>query len=241
LKYLLVILLVTSSISYSQDVSEIYKTDTIYFYGYDFAHFTLAENHVTDPGRYIFPWVVYISKYIKPKVFEKQLSAIVLHDFTYTNSINEKVVKTLSVKTRIENKEENVTSSYERLYDNKKAQTNIISIKKSGGILDADSIQKIISNYNLEQKEGIGLVAIMEYVNKVKEATLVHFVLFDLKTKQLLKTYETLFHGGSGIGLTKHWGMSFIGNVEQFLQNFYYDYKDYKWELRKKKRIRKLK
>ena len=68
-----------------------------------------------------------------------------------------------------------------------------------------------------------------------------HFVLFDLRTKQLLKTYETVFYGGSGIGLTKHWGMSFIGNVEQFLQNFYYDYKDYKWELRKKKRIRKLK
>ncbi len=226
--------------SYSQDISKIYKTDTIYFYGYDFAQFTLAEVRVVnEPGKYIFPWIIYISKWFSPSSFEGELLSTVLHDFTCTNSINEKVIKTLSMKNRIESKEENVTSSYEMLYDKKKAQTNVVSIQKTGSILSVDSIQIIISNYNLEQEEGVGLVAIIEYANKVKEETLVHFVFFDLKTKQLLKTYETLVAGGSGIGLTKHWGNSFRGNVNEFFSNFYDDlYFDNRQEYkRKKKRI----
>ena len=84
MKYLLVILLVTSSISYSQDVSVIFKADTIYFYGYDFSHFTCAENNLTvQPGNFIFPWIGYISDWIQPNNFEKYLRATVIHDFTY--------------------------------------------------------------------------------------------------------------------------------------------------------------
>lgn len=83
MKYFFIILLLASSKLYAQDVSVIYKTDTIFFFGYDFTHFTLAENHVVnDPGRYIFPWIMYISKYSTSYFYEKNLLATVLYDFT---------------------------------------------------------------------------------------------------------------------------------------------------------------
>ena len=234
MKYFFIILLLASSKLYAQDVSVIYKTDTIFFFGYDFTHFTLAENHVVnDPGRYIFPWIMYISKYSTSYFYEKNLLATVLYDFTYTNSINAQIVKNLSVK-----KEEEVTSSFPLLYDN----NPLLYDNKISYILDSDSLQRIISYYKLEQKEGVGLVAIMKYVNKAKEETLVYFVFFDLKTKRLLKIYESLSWGGGGIGLTTHWGNSFIGNVQEFLYDFIYelylyDKKEYK---RKTKRMRKV-
>ena len=86
-------LLVTSSISYSQDVSEIFKADTIYFYGYDFAHFTFAENVVVDaPGRYIFPWINYINSHFPFSEMEKWMKTTIIHDFSFTNKINKEIV-----------------------------------------------------------------------------------------------------------------------------------------------------
>lgn len=243
MKYLLFILLVTSSISYSQDVSEIYKTDTIYFYGYDFAHFTCAENNVSiEPGNFIFPWIGYISDYIPPNIFEKHLRATVIHDFTCTNTINKKIVEDLNIMNNIPKIVESVEKKYLLLYDNPDATSSIINIQYKDRLTE-DSIQKIVMNYNLEQKKGIGLVALMEYIDKKSESTLVKFVFFDIKTKIHIKTYAQLGSYGQGIGWTKHWGNSFRGNAIDFLESYSNDlYVNYRKEAtRKYKRMRKLK
>jgi len=201
----------TASISYSQDVSVIYKADTIYFYGYDFAHFTFAEDVVVNaPGRYIFPWINYINSHFPFSEMEKWMKTTIIQDFSFTNKINKEIVDNLSM----------------------------MAINASSALTE-DSIQAIISNYDLKQKDGIGLVALMEYVNKAKEETLVQFVFFDIKTKKHIKTYESLVYGGNGIGFTKHWGRSFVKNLDHLIRSYHYHLRSShksEWK-RKKKRI----
>jgi len=100
LKYLLIILLVTSSISYSQDVSVIYKADTIYFYGYDFSHAIVKTKHPIND--YIFPWIIYASEQNPPSYFEKRMYMNVIHDFSYTNKVNIEFTERLIVRNESE-------------------------------------------------------------------------------------------------------------------------------------------
>jgi len=232
-----------SLFSCSQDISSIYKTDTIYFYGYDFSHFTCAEDNVSiEPGSFIFPWIGYISNYIQPNDFENYLRATVIHDFTCTNTINKKIVEDLNIMNNIPKISESVEKKYLLLYDDPDATSSIINIQYKNQLTE-DSIQKIVMNYNLEQKKGIGLVALMEYIDKQEESTLVKFVFFDIKTKIHIKTYAQLGPYGKGIGWTKHWGNSFTGNAIDFLESYsndlYFNYR--KESTRKYKRMRKLK
>ena len=83
----------------------------------------------------------------------------------------------------------------------------------------------------------------MEYIDKQEESKLVRFVFFDIKTKSHIKTYAQLGSYVKGIGWTKHWGNSFIGNAIDFLESYSNDlYVNYRNEAtRKYKRVRKLK
>ena len=71
MKKLLLILLFTSSKLIAQDVSVIYKADTIYFYGYDFSHTIVKTKHPIND--YVFPWIVYASEQNPPSYFEKRM------------------------------------------------------------------------------------------------------------------------------------------------------------------------
>lgn len=96
MKYLLVILLATSSISYSQDVARVYKADSIYFYGYDFSHAIVKTKHPIND--YVFPWIVYTSKVNLPSYFEERMYINVIHDFSYTNKVNIEFIENLVVR-----------------------------------------------------------------------------------------------------------------------------------------------
>ena len=225
----------------AQDVSEIYKADTIYFYGYDFSHVVAKTKHPINDC--IFPWIFYTTENNPPSYFEKRMYMNVIHDFSYTNSINKELIEKQIVggvgnalhNTTIEGEE----NRYHVLFEN----TNNSSLIKEHVDLQTipnENIKKYLSEYKLKQRNGIGLVCFISEINKVKETILVQFIFFDIKTRHVYAIIDKSTGGATGIGMENHWKHSFAYVTHLFLkkykENLFFDYrKEYK---RKKKRMR---
>ena len=237
---MLVVLLATSSISYSQDVARVYKADSIYFYGYDFSHTIVKTKHPIND--YVFPWIIHTSKVNTPSYFEKKMYMSVIHDFSYTNKVNIEFIENLVVRNeRKIIEEDETTGRYPLLFDKPN-----ISAKKDEGIsaeIPNEVIQKLLFEYLLTQQTGIGLVVFVAEINKEEESTLLHFVFFDIKGRDIISAYKSHLSGAKGIGMEKHWKHNFSMSTTNFLDVYeYWLARAYRSEYkRKRKRMKKLK
>jgi hypothetical protein len=74
---------------------------------------------------------------------------------------------------------------------------------------NSDSIQKIVDNYKLgENNVGVGLVIIVESLNKPEREATYWITFFDIKTKKVLLT-EQITGIPSGAGIRNYWANSF--------------------------------
>lgn len=70
--------------------------------------------------------------------------------------------------------------------------------------LEDGTIDQLVNSYNPKQQEGIGLVIVVESLNKIRERGVFHFTLFDVKTKQVLRKVKVEGECG-GMGFTNYW------------------------------------
>jgi len=246
LKYFVIILIFASSNLWAQDESAIYKADTIYFYGYDFSYAIVKTKHPINDC--VFPWIYYTSEDNPPSYFENKMYASVIHDFTYTNSVNKELIESRKVgeanNELFQTTADQKTTRYPVLYDNTSSDSSIKEKDKDVSIMriSNENIKKYLSEYYLKQKNGIGLVCIISEINKVKESTLLQFIFFDIKTRNVYTVIDKNIGGASGVGMENHWKSNFSTGTRFFLEEYnsklYFDYrKEYK---RKKKRRRKV-
>jgi len=80
--------------------------------------------------------------------------------------------------------------------------------------LNKEDIRKIINSYDLTGEEGLGMVLIAESLNKIDEEAYFHFVVLNLKTKEVLIS-ERLRGTPSGFGIRNYWA----GAVYEILKN----------------------
>lgn len=78
-----------------------------------------------------------------------------------------------------------------------------IVINSSHSISEAQ-IRELVSSYNPKAQEGIGLVIVMESLNKLREQATMHFTFFDIKTKEVIHVREVSAEP-SGFGITNYW------------------------------------
>ncbi len=217
----------------AKDESVIYKTDTIYFYGYDFSHVIAKTKHPIKD--YIFPWIMFVSERNPPTEFEDKMYVDIINDFSYTNSINIKFIENFS---NASDKNDGI-GRYPLLFDS----SEISSQRKGDAVMSEKLIRKFLSEYSLSQNAGVGLVAFIAEINKATRSTLLHFVFFDIKSRDIINVYDSNTRGNGGIGMEKHWRGNFSMSVEKFLKAYndilYYDYRsEYKLKLKKHKQKR---
>ena len=187
----------------------------IIFYGYDFSHFTLADPKriYTAQGRdpagvkdhpvnsikvYVSAWVGYLLNKMGNNYFARKLKT---SKVTFDFDYTYQVIRQLN-------------------------DSNLVSLFKT--TIPRDSIQAIINNYQIKQKEGIGFTIIVECFNKDKEASSAYFTFFDIATKKVLMSdYFSTSHA-DGIGLTSHWGYGFNYTVDSYISD------EFKSNVRKK-------
>lgn len=73
--------------------------------------------------------------------------------------------------------------------------------------IDKSTVQEIISEYNTERNDGIGLVFIVESLNKEKNKSFVYVTFFDIKSKKVLMSEKYIGDPG-GFGVKQFWNVS---------------------------------
>ena len=77
-------------------------------------------------------------------------------------------------------------------------------VTNSNHSISEEQIRELVSTYNPQAQEGIGLVIVMESLNKLRERGEMYFVLFDIKTKKVVHIRKESGEP-SGFGITNYW------------------------------------
>ena len=77
-------------------------------------------------------------------------------------------------------------------------------VTNSNHTISEEQINGLVASYNPQAQEGIGLVIVMESLNKLRERGEMYFVLFDIKTKKVVHIRKESGEP-SGFGITNYW------------------------------------
>lgn len=77
-------------------------------------------------------------------------------------------------------------------------------VTNSNHNISEEQIRELVSTYNPQAQEGIGLVIVMESLDKLRERGTMYFTLFDIKTKKVVHTRKESGEP-SGFGITNYW------------------------------------
>jgi hypothetical protein len=91
---------------------------------------------------------------------------------------------------------------------------------KPEGVINKDSIQKLIYNYDIKENSGIGYVVIFEYLSKERQSVSGYGCFFDVKTKSILLLLHNEFRDRNGYGSFKDYWVPAIGLVKGFALSF---------------------
>ena len=91
-----------------------------------------------------------------------------------------------------------------------------------------EDIKDFIIDYNIENKEGIGVIFIAESLNKNAQEAYFHFVAVNMKTKELL-IHERLRGEPRGFGLRNYWAGS-IYSIIKDIRKVHYNNWRYKFK-----------
>lgn len=173
---------------------DVFKSQEIIFYGYDYSHFKLAEaKRLTDGNikKYIPAWIDFLNGKINEKDLENSLKKEkVTFNFDYTMSL----IKPIK-------------------------EDDLVTITKHS--ISSDSIQSIISNYQLKEKDGIGFVVIPECFEKNKNRCTAYFTFFDIATKKIIMSDYFGSNDADGKGLTDFWGHGLHATFAKYLADVY--------------------
>jgi hypothetical protein len=83
-----------------------------------------------------------------------------------------------------------------------------------------DFIKNYVSKYNFSIKEGFGIVFIAESLNKNNQEGILHFVVFNLKTNEVV-IQERLIEPAGGIGLRNYWARTIFEAIRELQEDKY--------------------
>jgi hypothetical protein len=178
-------------------VDDIFKTDEIYFFGYDFTNFKLIDPGKIDNGESMKTFIFdLISKMNVERMDQIKCAYFFKKD---TVIYFQKSVNTLNEKTN---------------------WRNLLGTEKHS--IPENSLQGMVNKYNTEGKSGIGLVEIMECFYKPKKQTTIWYVFFDMSSKKIIDTYETSNpDADSWHGLSEYWAVGVHSGFGFFLSDHY--------------------
>lgn len=164
--------------------SDIFSTNKVYFFGYDFTNFRLIEAKRIGKDEKIKSFIIEVVQLMNAKRDEKVFAGYMKKD---TVIFTQNIVNTLNSAI----KKENIIGSEIELARHK---------------IPKDSIQSMINRYDTKGMSGIGFVEIMECFYKPKKETSIWYVFFDISSKKVLDSYEGFNKDADSYhGLAEYW------------------------------------
>ena len=175
---------------------DIYKTNKIYFFGYDFTKIKIIES--SDIGYeqvFIFGIIQFLNNNRKEKKYERHLKKdTVLFVQNTVNELNSKIPK-----------------------------GSLMGISGTDLSISKDSLQLMVNKYDTKGMSGIGFVQIIESFYKPKHQTKLWYVFFDITSKKILDTFEnTNKDADSWHGYSEYWSVGLGSSMGFFLSDHYF-------------------
>ncbi len=190
-------LIVTINLScvFSQTATDIFKTNTLIWYGLDFSKIKLiGHKGFKDPAD------------IVSNIFPT-MNSNVLEGFHVggAGAADHKIQYDLS----------NSFPDHRITYDMKTVTERNRNISLEGLVIDADyrlsqsDISGAIADYESKNSKGIGVVMLMESFNKLEGEGYMHIVFFDIASRKVLLT-ERFKGRASGYGFINYWSNTYF-------------------------------
>ena len=180
---------------YSYD--DIFKSNKIYFFGYDFTKAKVMESkNIGNDQAFIFGIIQFMNETRKEKDFQKffKKDSVVFFQ-NIVNQLNSKMPKDHIIATGID----------------------ILN-----PTISKDSLQEIINKYDTKELSGIGFVQIVETLNKSKKQTKQWFVLFDIRSKKILDLFENSNRDAdSWHGYSEYWSVGLRIGMDFYIADHY--------------------
>ena len=175
---------------YGDKFSEVYNASSITYYGMDFSQFILYNGSKVGSEGIV---VGYIPAWIG----------------RYGRLVEMELVKRLSkeFKKSVEPRVNEVQNRYKLL------EEPWISYTSEG--LRTEHIATTLKSYELKEKEGVGLVVIVDQFDKKEEKSFVDYVFFDIDTRVVLWGLQ-IYGNTFGVGMTNRWSNSLISTYYRF-------------------------
>ncbi len=163
-----------------------------------------------------------------------QMQCIGKFGFTNPEDIAKRMVHEWNDLFIIEHKKFNINGAFKKddfIYDLQPVEAQNESIDPKTLVVsdphkfDEAIIQKLIQNYVNEQyAKGLGLVFIVETLNKLETHSKVHVVFFDIDSKEIVQAVKYTGKPG-GFGFRNYWANSFYDIIEQLGKDYHRWYK----------------
>jgi hypothetical protein len=165
------------------------QAEAINWYGLDLSMASLTNGKKSKDGElirdtYCPAWITYFNDKIPPEKLEKR------------SYFGKKVIyDPVSVQDRY------------KLLD---TETWVTHYEKN---INEEQIKDLIKSYELQEKEGIGCVLIVDNLNKPKERTTAYLTFFDIKSREIYWLIKSKAKA-DGWGMTGFWGQGLMGNFK---------------------------
>lgn len=196
--FILLVILSTLSKAQNYTFDDIFKTNKIYFFGYDFTKFKVVEsNSIGNEQSFIYGVIQFMNDNRNEKTYRKLFNKdTVLFVQNTVNLLNSKIPK------------DYITT---------------ITMNNLGNGISKDSLQDMVNKYDTKGMSGIGLVQIIESFYKPKKQTKLWFVFFDIASKKILDTFEnTNKDADSWHGYSEYWSVGLNSGMGFFLGDHYF-------------------
>lgn len=168
---------------------DVYKSRSMTFYGYDFNRVKLLEPKriSEDMTTQVFTWL----GFMKERMTDEKLSAWL---------------------------GKQITSNWVPIVDLTKANLNgkeLVDVVKRP--IHKDSLESIVRKYPLTEKEGLGLVVILEAFEKDTKRVYAYFTFFDIASRKVVLADYFNSKEADGYGLTNYWGIGMVGTTKIYI------------------------
>jgi hypothetical protein len=187
---------VKHGIAYPIKIEAIQQADTVFWYGVDFSMARLTDGSKMSEGelmknKYVPGWIAELNRRYSEEYFSKKIRP-----------------KKLSIDLDV------VQNKYLEI----DAGSFVIFSDYSFSL---DSVERKIETYNLRQSSGLGLVLVIENMNKPNHYVTGYFAFFDIETRTIVHALKTKGLPGSKYGFHHWWKEGFIELFGVFFGKYY--------------------
>lgn len=176
---------------------DIFKTDKVFFFGYDFTKAKVIESsNISNEQSFIFGIIQFMNDTRNDGHFSRYLGKQnVMFTQNTVNQLNSKIPKGTLIG---------------------------LGMNVLGDQIPKDSLQGIVNWYDTRGMSGIGFVQIIDHLYKSTKETSVWFVFFDISSKKILDAFKTSNNDAdSWHGYSAYWSVGLRSGLGYYISKHY--------------------